>query len=102
MVDGVSDLTVKLPWGSDLASVRTSCGAGWQVLATGAGGQSGDSVRVYEFPDRSAIQVSAALDFAGDVTALWTEARGDTAIAIARNRETGDYEAVRLAMACNR
>jgi len=101
MVDGVTDFTARLGWGSDVTSVKTSCGAGWQVLATSAADQAGDSVRAYEFPDRNAVPVSAAVDFPGEVTALWTEAKGDTTIAIARNRETGNYEAFRLAMACN-
>ena len=35
VVDGTSDRAARLNWGSDIASVRTSCGAGWQVLATG-------------------------------------------------------------------
>ena len=100
MVDGFTDLTVKLGWGTDLASVRTSCGAGWQVLATSSTNQA-DSIRAYEFPDRDPVPVSAAVDFAGEVTALWTEAKGDTAVAIARNRETGNYESFRLAVACN-
>jgi hypothetical protein len=44
--------------------------------------------------------VSPAIEFAGPITALWTESRGDTAIAVAQNRETGSYEAYRVAMAC--
>src|SRR5208282_2661403 len=32
MVDGMSDQTAKLGWGSDITSVKTACGAGWQVL----------------------------------------------------------------------
>ena len=99
LVDGVSDQAAKLGWGSDLTSVKTACGAGWQVLSSSAG-QAGDAVRAYEFPDRDPVAVSAAADFAGPVTALWTEAKGDSAIAVARNRETGSYEAFRLAMAC--
>lgn len=101
MVDGISDLTRILGWGSDLASVRTPCGAGWQVLATSPGNQDGDSVRAYEFPDRDPVPVSPAVDFAGEVMALWTEARGETAIVVAHNAETGSYEAFRLAVACN-
>jgi hypothetical protein len=102
LVDGVSDQVTRLGWGSDLASVKTPCGAGWQVLATGSG-DAADSVRAYEFPDRDPVAVSPALDFSsGDsVTALWTEGRGDTAIAVLRDRETGTYAAVRLALACN-
>jgi hypothetical protein len=35
------------------------------------------------------------------ITALWTEAKGDTAIAVVKNRETGNYEAFRLAVVCS-
>jgi hypothetical protein len=102
MVDGISDQGLKLGWGSDLTSLKTSCGAGWQVLATSAAEETADSVRAYEFPDRDPVAVSAAVDFPGSViTALWTEAKGDTAIAVARNRETGTYDAFRLAVVCS-
>lgn len=104
MVDGVSDQVVRLGWGSDLSSVKTACGAGWQVLATNSGGASDDvedAVRAYEFPDRDPIAVSAAVDLPGSVTALWTEAKGDSSIVVARNRATGTYEAFRLALACS-
>jgi len=47
------------------------------------------------------VPVSAALDFPGEITALWTEAKGDSAVAVVRNRETGAYEAFRLAAACS-
>jgi hypothetical protein len=100
MVDGVSDQSARLGWGSDVATVRTACGAGWQVLASSSSDVA-DSVRAYEIPDRDPLAVTAAIDFPGPVTALWTEARGDTAIAVARNRDTGAYEAFRLAMVCN-
>ncbi|MGA7547466.1 MAG: hypothetical protein WBW24_01720 [Candidatus Sulfotelmatobacter sp.] len=105
LVDGVTDQAAKLGWGSDVASVKTACGSGWQALATGAGenaGNSGaDSVRAYEIADRAPVPVSAALDFPGEITALWTEAKGDSAVAVVRNRETGAYEAFRLAAACS-
>jgi hypothetical protein len=101
MVDGVSDEISGLGWGSDVASVKTSCGAGWQVLAASSEPGSGDSVRAYEFPDRDPMAVSAAVDFAGTITALWTEAKGDTAVVVARNRATGTYEAYRLAITCS-
>jgi hypothetical protein len=100
MVDGVSDQSTRLTWGSDLVSVKTACGAGWQVLATGSG-YADDSVRAYEFPDRDPVAVSAPVEFPGAVTSLWTEAKGDTSIAVVRNRESGSYEAFRLALACS-
>jgi len=102
LVDGMSDQVTQLGWGSDLTSVKTSCGAGWQVLATSSEEGNGDSLRAYEFPDRDAVAVSAAIDFPGGVIrALWTEAKGDAAVAVVRNRETGSYEAFRLAVACS-
>jgi hypothetical protein len=100
MIDGVSDQITNFSWGSDLASLKTACGAGWQVLASSAGGQARDSIRAYELPERDPIAVSHDVDFDGSITALWTESRGDTAVAVSRNRETGTYEAFRLAMAC--
>jgi hypothetical protein len=101
MVDGVSDQTARFGWGGDLATVKTQCGAGWQVLASSSGEQAGDSVRAYEFPDRDPVAVSAAVEFSGAITALWTEARGDTAVAVVKDRETESYAAFRLAMACS-
>lgn len=101
IVDGDSDRTGRWGWGSDLASVKTPCGAGWQVLAASPGDQGEDSVRAYEFPDHDPVAVSAPLDLPGTITALWTEAGGDTAVVVVRNRETGSYEAFRLALACS-
>jgi len=99
-VDGTNDQPSSFEWGSEIAALKTPCGAGWQVLATGSGDQAEDSVRAYEFPDRDPVGVSPALDFAGPVSALWTESKGDSAIAISKNRDTGSYEAYRLSLAC--
>lgn len=100
MVDGINDVAARLRWNSNLASVRTACGAGWQVLATGSNEQ-GDFVRAYEFPDRDPVAVSAPLDLGAEITALWAEAKGDSAVAVVKNREAGNYETFRLAIACN-
>lgn len=101
LIDGTTDQTAGLDWGSDVTSVKTACGAGWQVLATSSDEAGEDSVRAYEFPDRDPVAVSAAVDFGGVVTALWTDAKGDTATVVVRNQETGSYEAFRLAVACS-
>lgn len=100
IVDGVSDQIVNASWGSDLVSIKSACGAGWQILASGSGDATGDSIRAYEFPDRDPVVVSPEVYFDGAITALWTEPRGDTAVVVNRNRDTGTYEAFRLAMAC--
>ncbi len=101
IIDGTNDQVATLAWGSDIASVRTSCGSGWQLLATSSDQRDSDSVRAYEFPERDAVPVSGAVDFSGSVTALWTEAMGYTAVVVTKNRSTGNYEAFRLAMACD-
>ena len=101
VTDGAVDQVAAVSWGSELTSVKTACGAGWQVLATGRAQGSADSVRAYELPEFDPVAVTTAVDLPGVATALWTEAKGDTAIAITRNPETGNYEAYRLAMACN-
>jgi hypothetical protein len=100
LLDGVSEQTANLGWGSDLAAIKTSCGSGWQVLATRAGDDSADAIRAYEVVDRETAAVSPPLEFGGGVTALWTEVKGGTAIAVSRNADTGNYEAFRLALAC--
>jgi len=71
------------------------------VLAASRGERSGDWVRAYEFPDRDPVAVSAPADFPGAITALWTEAKGDSAIVVVKDQDTGSYEAFRLAVACN-
>jgi len=101
LIDGMNDQAARPGWGSDLASVKTACGAGWQLLATNAGNQADQFVRAYELPDRDALAVSAPLEVPGNVTALWTEARGDSAVLVTTNRETGIYEAFRVSVACN-
>ena len=101
LLDGVSDQTVaKLGWGGDIASVRSGCGVGSQVLVTGNEDGASDVVRAFEIADREPVVVSQAAEFNGKITALWADADGTGAIAISQNSETGKYEANRLSIAC--
>jgi hypothetical protein len=103
LLDGNTDQVVdKLDWGSDIASVRSGCGSGWQVLATGTGAGRNDSVRALEVSGREPVAMSAALDVSGSITALWTESSGTGAIGVAHHSETGKYEAFRLILTCGR
>ena len=101
--DGVNERSLTATtsdWGSDLATVKSQCGDGTQILVTSAGDDTTtDSLRAFEIPDREPIQVSAALDFLGPITALWTH--GDTATAVAHNLRTGSYEAYSVSVTCN-
>jgi hypothetical protein len=101
LLDGVTDQTAaKLGWGTDIASVRSACGLGWQVLVTGNGDGAGESVTAFEIADREPVTVSQPAAFNGAITALWTDSDGTGAIAVSQNSETGRYEAYRLSIAC--
>ena len=100
LLDGSSEQTLGMRWGSDVASVRSSCGSGWQILATQPGLGSGDAIRAFEMPERNPVPVSLATEFAGPVTALWTESNGTSVIAVSKNAATRTYEAYRVAVAC--
>jgi hypothetical protein len=87
-------------WGSDIASVRSACGGGTQILVTGTGDDTAsDSLRAFEIPDREPIQVSAATEFPGPITSLWTHG-GNTATAVVHNLRTGSYEAYSITVTC--
>lgn len=100
LIDGATDQVAVWKWGSDIASVRTSCGSGTQVLATQAENDGLDSVRAYEIPGREPVAVSTPLELTGNITALWSEGKGNSAIAVSRNSKTGNYEAFRLTVSC--
>ncbi|MGH9666805.1 MAG: hypothetical protein ACRD9L_20470, partial [Bryobacteraceae bacterium] len=90
-----------LDWGSDVTSVKSECGDGWQALATGRGDETEpDSVRAYRFDEHNALAVSAPLDLPGPVTALWPAADGKAAHAVIHELKTDRYAALRLDIAC--
>ena len=88
-------------WGSDVAAVRADCAQRWLVLADAAGGSSEpDSVRAYQMARSEPVAVSPAVEFAGPITALWSEGDGGSALAVSRSLRTGRYEAYRLWVSC--
>jgi hypothetical protein len=88
-------------FGSDIASVRSGCGSGTQLLATGAGDDSvNDTILAFEIDDQGTHAASPPLAFDGPLTALWTTSEGDGAIAVLRT-QTGSYEAYSVSVACN-
>ena len=100
LLDGVTDQTAaKVSWGSDIASARSGCGLGWQVLATG-NVDGAASVTAFEIADREPIAASQPAQFNGSITAFWPDSDGTGAIAVSQNPETGKYEANRLSITC--
>jgi hypothetical protein len=105
LTDGVNQRTISAAntadWGSDIAAVKSSCGTGMQLLVTTNGDDTQtDSLRAFEIPDREPIQVSAPQEFPGPITALWSH-DATSAIAVARNLRTGQYEAYTVSITCN-
>jgi hypothetical protein len=101
LVDGMSKQSITgLGFGSDLAAIRSTCGSGWQVLATSNSDNAPDAVRAFEFPDREPVPASPVLEFAGPITSLWSDNNSSTAVAVNRNLDSGRYEAYRLSVAC--
>lgn len=102
LLDGVADRSLnQIGWGSDIASLRSDCGSGWQILATSDEYGPTDSVRAFEIPDREPVLVSPPAQFSGPITALWADTDSTSVMAISKNSETGKYEAYRLSMDCH-
>jgi len=101
LLDGLNhQVAANVHWGSDLAGLHAACRQDWQVLAASAGSGPGDSLQVFEFPDREPVPVSGPLELTGPITALWPSSSADSAIAISRDSETGNYDAVQLTLTC--
>jgi len=88
-------------WGSDIASVRSECGSGAQVLVSAAGWPSQDSLRAYEIQGREATAVSAPSAFNGTITAMWPDSNASSAVVIVRKPQESGYEAYRVSIACS-
>jgi hypothetical protein len=87
-------------WGSDFAVLKSGCGSGAQVIASGSGEAAGDSLRAYELPAQEAVPASAPLAMNGTVTALWP-APDDKSLLAAVRMASGDYEVDRVTALCN-
>lgn len=107
--DGPDPVAVFSGWGSEIASVHSGCGSGWQLLVTGKGDwTSADTIQAMEIQERKAHPVSPPIEFPGPVTALYplvTRSAGEgspgpNTSAVIRNLQTGHYEAYRVSITC--
>ncbi len=106
LVDGMTDQVIRGgKWGSDLATVHSSCGTGTQLLVSGVenlvhGNEESDTLRAFEIPDHDPVAASSAVEFDGRIVALWPETSGNSAAAIVRRKDTRWYEAYRVSISC--
>lgn len=87
-------------WGSDVAALRSGCGTGTRVIASGSGEAASDSLRAYEVPALEAAPVSAPLAMEGTVTAMWPAPDAKSVLAIVR-KAANQYEVDRVTALCN-
>jgi hypothetical protein len=93
-------------FGSEITSLRSGCGNGWQVLTAGSGDWTvPDKVEAVEVRDEKLLPVSPSVSFDGPVIALRlgqknSELQPVNAVAIVHNLQTGRYEAYRLTVTC--
>ncbi len=87
-------------WGSDFAVLRSGCGAGTQIVASGSGEAAKDSLRAYELPALEVVPASVPLAVDGTVTAMWSAPDGKSVFAVVRNA-TNQYEVDRVSALCN-
>jgi hypothetical protein len=87
-------------WGGDFAVLDSGCGAGTQIVASGSGEATADSLRAYDLPGQEAIPASAPLAMDGTVTALWPPPDGKSLLAVVRGA-AGRYEVNRVTASCD-
>jgi hypothetical protein len=87
-------------WGSDFAALQSGCGPGTQVIASGSGQATNDSLRAYDLPALEAVPASEPLAMNGTVTALSTAPDGKTVLAVVR-AALNQYEVDRVSATCN-
>jgi hypothetical protein len=88
-------------WGSELAGIKTGCGSGRQIVANHLANSSDtDSLQAYEVSNRTAVAVSAQIEFPGPIIALWPSSGEPAATTVSHNPKTNRYEAFRIVVAC--
>jgi hypothetical protein len=108
--EGAEPVAIFPDWGSEIASIKSGCGSGWQLLVTGKmDWTKNDEIRAVEIRQAHAQPVSASLEFPGPLIALHsprmrpvqdTDAN-ESAVAIIRNLQTGRYEAYLVTITCS-
>jgi hypothetical protein len=93
-------------WGSDIASTRSGCGNGRQLLITGKGDwDSPDIVTGMQIEGNTVTKVTESIDFPGPVISMHETQSDknpdrDMAIAVVHNLHSGLYEVYRLTITC--
>ena len=74
---------------------------GAQLLVSESGEAERDGLHAFEIPDRDPVAASSAMEFDGQIVALWPETSGNGAMAVVKRKDTGWYEAYRVSVSCS-
>jgi hypothetical protein len=97
---GLAPVAGTRDWGSDLGVIHSGCGSGAQIIVSGSGEATSDSLRAYELPAIEAVPVSAPLALQGTVTAIWFAPDLKSVYAAVRTAPDR-YEVDRVSALCN-
>ena len=90
-------------FGGDVAALSTACAPGSHVVASDSEAERGlDTLHAFRVTARQLVAAAPPITLPGPVTALWTMATGDAAIAVARNPATAWYDAFQIGLSCGR
>jgi hypothetical protein len=88
-------------WGSSLAAIQSTCGAGRQILVSSSNDLTRpDTVQAVEISNRDAVPVSPALELSGPIKALWPSEGGQSVHGAVESLANGKYEAVVFTVTC--
>jgi hypothetical protein len=89
-------------WGSELATVKSDCSTGWQILTTSKRDHTElDFVTVFEWTGNEFRALSDPLEMNGTIVAMWSDENSGPARAVVHNLKTGNYEAYLLKVGCS-
>ena len=90
-------------FGGDVAALSTACAPGSHVVAShGEADRGVHTLRAFRVTARQLVDAAPPVTLPGPITALWTMATGDGAIAVARNPATAWYDAFQIGLSCGR
>jgi hypothetical protein len=96
-----ADAPGALPRGNDEVTLVDECRRAPHVLMRTDAEGGGDALGVFDARDRASSAAPARL-LQGRLTALWSSAAGDTAIAVVRAPDAERYDAYQIRLACVR
>jgi len=104
LLDSTRRVTATVGSADDVVAVGAACVSAPHVLVSTASSRqpNSDTLRLLRLAGQRTIASSSPLEIAGAVTALWSDRTASTATAVVRDPSGERYEALHIAIACDR